>query len=108
MSRALESILLGLPRYEILNLRQRKKGIELRACYRGPPQECPRCGGTRHWIKDRFLRTIRHENWGRMWRYTRSNAITEGFHNKIEVMQRRAYGYRNFQNLRLRVKVLCG
>jgi transposase len=42
-----------------------------------------------------------------MWRFTRNNAITEGFHNKIEVLSRQAYGFRNFQNYRLRVKVMC-
>jgi len=49
-----------------------------------------------------------HEEIARMWRYTRNNGITEGFHTKIEMIQRRAYGFRNFENLRLRVKVLCG
>ena len=52
------------------------------------------------------------EDWqeeiARMWRYTRNNGITEGFHTKIEMIQRRAFGFRNFENLRLRVKVLCG
>ncbi len=42
-----------------------------------------------------------------MWRFTRNNAITEGFHNKMEVLQRQAYGFRNFQNYRLRVRVMC-
>ena len=42
-----------------------------------------------------------------MWRFTRNNGITEGFHTKMELLQRQAYGFRNFQNYRLRVKVLC-
>jgi transposase len=42
-----------------------------------------------------------------MWRFTRNNAITEGFHNKMEVLSRQAYGFRNFHNYRLRVKVMC-
>jgi len=42
-----------------------------------------------------------------MWRFTRNNAITEGFHTKMEVLQRQAYGFRNFNNYRWRVKVLC-
>ena len=42
-----------------------------------------------------------------MWRFTRNNGITEGFHTKMEVLQRQAYGFRNFQNYRLRVQVLC-
>ena len=44
----------------------------------------------------------------RMWRFTRSNGITEGFHNKMETISRQAYGFRNFQNYRQRVQVLCG
>lgn len=42
-----------------------------------------------------------------MWRFTRNNGIIEGFHNKMEVLQRQAYGFRNFQNYRLRVRVMC-
>ena len=42
-----------------------------------------------------------------MWRFTRNNGITEGFHNKMETITRQAYGFRNFENYRLRVKVLC-
>jgi transposase len=42
-----------------------------------------------------------------MWRFTRNNGITEGFHNKMETLTRQAYGFRNFQNYRLRVKVMC-
>jgi transposase len=42
-----------------------------------------------------------------MWRFTRNNGITEGFHTKMEVLQRQAYGFRNFNNYRLRVRVLC-
>jgi transposase len=44
----------------------------------------------------------------RMWRFTKTNGITEGLHNKMEVISRRAYGFRNFQNYRLRVRALCG
>ena len=33
--------------------------------------------------------------------------ITEGFHNQMELINRQAYGFRNFQNYRRRVKVLC-
>jgi len=43
----------------------------------------------------------------RMWRFTKTNGITEGFHNKMEMISRRAYGFRNFENYRLRVKALC-
>jgi transposase len=47
------------------------------------------------------------EEIGRMWRFTRNNGITEGFHNKMELISRQAYGFRNFNNYRMRVKVLC-
>ena len=44
----------------------------------------------------------------RMWRFTKNNGITEGFHRKMKLIQRMAYGYKNFENYRLRVLVLCG
>jgi len=47
------------------------------------------------------------EEIARMWRFTKSNGITEGFHRKMKLIQRRAYGLRNFENYRLRVRVLC-
>jgi len=43
-----------------------------------------------------------------MFRYYRSNGIVEGFHRKMKLIQRRAYGFRNFENYRLRVRVMCG
>jgi transposase len=43
-----------------------------------------------------------------MWRFTRNNGITEGFHTKMEMISRQAFGFRNFENYRKRVKVLCG
>jgi transposase len=44
----------------------------------------------------------------RMWRFSRSNGITEGFHRKMKLIQRRAYGFRSFENYRLRVIAQCG
>lgn len=61
-----------------------------------------------------YLKTLGKtlESWeeeiARMWRYAKNNAITEGFHRKMKLIQRRAYGFKNFENYRLRVKVLCG
>ncbi len=43
-----------------------------------------------------------------MWRFSKTNGITEGFHTKMEMMTRRAYGFRNFENYRLRVLTQCG
>lgn len=45
---------------------------------------------------------------GRMWRFSKTNSITEGLHNKMEMISRRAFGFRNFGNYRLRVLALCG
>jgi transposase len=44
----------------------------------------------------------------RMWRFSRNNGITEGFHRKMKLIQRRAYGFRSFNNYRLRVIAQCG
>jgi len=44
----------------------------------------------------------------RMWRFTKSNGITEGFHTKMEMLSRRAFGFRNFENYRMRVLAQCG
>jgi transposase len=43
-----------------------------------------------------------------MWRFSKSNGITEGFHTKMEMMTRRAFGFRNFENYRLRALTHCG
>lgn len=51
------------------------------------------------------------ENWqdeiARMWRFSRNNGITEGFHTKMEMISRRAFGFKNFDNYRLRVRACC-
>jgi transposase len=43
----------------------------------------------------------------RMWRFTKNNGITEGFHTKMELISRRAFGFRNFDNYRMKVRVMC-
>lgn len=43
-----------------------------------------------------------------MWRFQKNNGITEGFHTKMEMITRRAFGFRNFENYRLRVLTHCG
>ena len=43
-----------------------------------------------------------------MWRFSKSNGITEGFHRKMKLIQRRAYGFKSFENYRLRVIAECG
>ena len=62
----------------------------------------------------KYLRTLGRtlDSWKNeiacMWRFSKNNGITEGFHRKMKLIQRRAYGFRNFENYRTRVKVLCG
>lgn len=64
-------------------------------------------------INFKHLQTLGHtlESWkeeiARMFRFTKNNGITEGLHTKMEMISRRAYGFRNFENYRLRVRVLC-
>ena len=77
-------------------------------------QKLPRYLELLEQLKDSPLRTLAKtlESWMApiiaMWRFRRSNGITEGFHNKMEMMSRRAYGFRNFENYRLRVLAHCG
>lgn len=64
-------------------------------------------------IPFKHLQTLGYtlERWkeeiARMFRFSKTNGITEGLHNKMEMISRRAYGFRNFENYRLRVRVLC-
>lgn len=52
--------------------------------------------------------SVWREEIGRMWRFSKTNSITEGLHNKMEMISRRAFGFRNFENYRMRVLALCG
>ena len=51
------------------------------------------------------------ENWSeeivRMWRFSKTNSITEGLHRRMDEIQNRAYGMHNFENYRIRVKAYC-
>lgn len=44
----------------------------------------------------------------RMWRFSKTNSITEGLHRRIDEILNRAYGMRNFNNFRIRVKAYAG
>jgi transposase len=70
-----------------------------------------------HWLRHTGLRPLQTlakslKQWiepiARMWRFSKNNAITEGFHRKMKLIQRRAYGFRNFNNYRLRGIAQCG
>jgi len=70
-----------------------------------------------HWLRHSGLRPLQVlanslnlwiEPIALMWRFSKNNAITEGFHRKMKLIQRRAYGFRNFNNYRLRVIAQCG
>jgi len=56
-------VLLGLPNYEISDIRQSGEEVRITARYMGPSC-CPHCGGSRLRNKDRFTRRVRHEDWG--------------------------------------------
>ncbi|MBA3976166.1 MAG: hypothetical protein C0504_18315 [Candidatus Solibacter sp.] len=43
-----------------------------------------------------------------MWRFTRNNSMTEGFHPKMELFNRQASGLRNFNNYGMRVNCSQG
>lgn len=71
----------------------------LEECLRSPWEQLQAFGKTlQSWL----------EPISRMWRFSKTNGITEGLHNKMEMISRRACGFRNFQNYRLRVIALCG
>jgi len=57
-----------------------------------------------------FARTLEEHRHGILayYDYAISTGALEGTNNKIQTMKRQAYGFRNFENYRLRVKVLCG
>lgn len=68
-------------------------------------------------LKETSIETLRTlgdtlERWkveiARMLRFSKTNGVTEGFHNKMEMISRRAFGFRNFQNYRMRVLAHCG
>jgi hypothetical protein len=56
-------IVLGLPAYEITDLQIRGGGIHISARYTGL-RSCPHCGCDRLRNKGRYVRRVRHENWG--------------------------------------------
>ena len=43
----------------------------------------------------------------RMWRFSKTNSITEGLHRRMDEIQNRAYGMHNFNNFKIRVKAYC-
>ena len=64
--------------------------------------------------KFRNLETLGNtlESWGeeivRMWRFSKTNSITEGLHRRMDEIRKRANRMHNFNNYRLRVKAYCG
>jgi hypothetical protein len=48
----------------------------------------------------------RFAEFARLWGFTHDNGITAGLHNKMEVLQRLTYSFRNFQHYRLQIKVM--
>lgn len=89
-----------------------KKTCKARKCKRLIPQliryinQLKTCGLENLELLGRTLYSWREEI-ACMWRFSKNNGITEGFHNKMEMLSRQAYGFRNFENYRLRVRVMC-
>jgi transposase len=87
---------------------------ELRAVYRAPtPGAADRAltawihaaeaSGIRPFVRTaRTLRRWRTEVLN-YWRYPITNAVVEGKHNRVKVLKRRAYGYRNDRTFQLRI-----
>lgn len=87
---------------------------QLRAVYRMPTQAAG-VGALNQWIGDaeasglapfqRTARTLRR--WWKeivqYWRYPITNAVVEGKHNRVKVLKRRAYGYRNDGTFQFRI-----
>jgi len=52
------------------------------------------------------------QNWkeeiARMWRFTETTGSPKASTGRLKLIQRRAYGFRNFENYRLRVIAACG
>ena len=82
--------------------------------YEKSPRDHGRCFSRcrRHNIQGRLVGHAYGKIWQQeiacMWRFTKNNGITGGFHRKIKLIERRAYGFRNFENHRLRVLAQCG
>jgi len=58
-----------------------------------------RVAGTLHRWFEPIVRSIRHRS---------TNGMTEGFNNKIKLIQRMAYGLRNAHKRRKRILAWCG
>jgi len=43
-----------------------------------------------------------------MFRFSKNNGMTEGFHRKMKLIQQRVYGFRDVENYHLCVRALCG
>ena len=87
---------------------------ELRALYRKPTLAAAD-HALATWIRDaatcglspfeRTARTLRrwHDEILNYWRYPITNAVVEGKHNRVKVLKRRAYGYRNNRTFQFRI-----
>lgn len=95
--------LLRLLRMSRLNQRERREGMPE---YLWMIEELKNIGFKHLQSLGRTLESWKEEI-ARMFRFTKTNGITEGLHNKMEMISRRAFGFRNFENYGLRVRVLC-
>ncbi|WP_141706539.1 transposase, partial [Enterococcus plantarum] len=62
-----------------------------------------------HWFKKKLLFFNKYkEGIKNSFRFPYSNGITEGLNNKLKVIKRIAYGYRNFYHFRSRIYIIQG
>ncbi len=69
-------------------------------------ENCGKCKGGDRACSQARGSIYRSRHIDRMWRFTRSDGITEGLHNKTETMTRQEYGFRNFESCRQLEEVL--
>ena len=59
---------------------------------------------------DPFLKTL--DNWGQQilnyFNHRTSQGFVEGMNNRIKLIMRRGFGYRNFDRFSLRILIECG
>lgn len=59
---------------------------------------------------EKLIKTLQHYMYGILnyFEYKLTNAVSEGFNNKINVIKRRAYGYRDIEYFVYKIYQLCG
>jgi transposase len=113
--------ILGLPRYQITGIEEAAGRVRISARHTGRVA-CPHCKSQRLRLKDKRMREPRHESWGL--RHCILQLESAKFRckdcgrtfwqrfpgilpRKRATVSRQAYGFRNFNNYRMRVRIMC-